>query len=271
METFKRRYNGRVETFRVLTVAEAEGEGLRVRPLSEAGAGDWVKTDDGYVVQCLKVNRYVDRKKRNRTLFTLSCARVWDRRNVKLRWEERRASGNFVDCGTSPWQEREARRLRTKNAVRVYVQQVLSGKLDWHAVGMVYRPDQRTPAATVRRLFKQEIIQDMVTDEFKAQMEKKGLNADFVMDKLTRAAELAEEKQDGATLLKVSDRVAEYLGIAPEKRKITASFELGGGLPQNYDRQIDAAEEETALPAPKTLANDVVVDDATFTDDCREA
>jgi hypothetical protein len=106
------------------------------------------------------------------TILTFPYARLWDWRSQSLRWEPQKESGKFFDTSSKSWQEREAGKTRTRNVVTLYVQQMLAGKLDYEMLGRAYRPDQKIPAATARRLFRQDKIQEMVCQELGATLKR---------------------------------------------------------------------------------------------------
>ena len=125
------------------------------------------------------------------------------------------------------WQERESKRNRTKNVVNAYVGQVLEGqKVDWQQLGVMYRPDQKTPAATVRRLFKQEVIKDMVEEKLKEIMASKGIDKGFVLDTIMKAISIAEQKQDVSGMLRAAENFVDMLEMKPNKKVTTDTLQI---------------------------------------------
>jgi hypothetical protein len=105
-------------------------------------------------------------------VLTFPFARVWNWKNQNLEWGPQKESGKFFDTSKKSWQEREAGKTRTRNVVTLYVQQMIAGKLDYEMLGRAYRPDQKIPAATARRLFRQDKIQEMVCQELGATLKR---------------------------------------------------------------------------------------------------
>lgn len=132
---------------------EADAEAVPYSPWRQVHPGEWALTDDGFVCVCLCLQEFKERNGRIRRLFTFPLGRIWDSRKVRLDFMERHEVGNWSATSAKSWLEIEAKRSRTKTAVSLYVRQVLTnGKPDYEALGKVYRPDQRIPAATFRRL-----------------------------------------------------------------------------------------------------------------------
>ena len=60
---------------------------------------------------------------------------------------------------------------------------LLSGdKVDFDKLGQIYRPDQKIPAATVRRFLKQKVSKDMVEQKLKELLAEKSINKEFALD-----------------------------------------------------------------------------------------
>ena len=60
------------------------------------------------------------------------------------------------------WGERESKQQRTKNVVNAYIGQLMSPyQVDWNILGNVYRPEQRRPDLSVKRLFKNKMMRNM--------------------------------------------------------------------------------------------------------------
>ncbi len=240
MEHVTRRVRGRIDTFDILTRQEADERGIAHRPWRDCAAGSWGISDDGYVSLCLQAIEYRDRSGHSRRLFTFPYARVWGYKSTKLEWLKRKASGNYHDVSNLSWQEREARTTRTRNAVKLYVTQMLSGKIDYDELGRVYRPDQAVPAATVRRLFKEERIQQMIDQELARILKEKGITKAFVIDKILKAMEVAEAKGDARSILGGADRLGPLVGVKADE----APEPLGDGDVEKYAERALQAEIE---------------------------
>ena len=247
MEVFRRLYQRQVREFVVYPLDEALEKGLKPVPWRDAREGDWAITDDGFAVECLSRTEHTElirgkKKGRCRSLLALSIARIWTTKGAKLLWEERRLTGRHGSVSRASWAEREARRTRTRNVVKAYAQMAVSGQgIDWHALGMLYRGDQAIPAATVKRLFKQEVIQKMIAHELAALMSNEGITPQFVIQKMKKAADIAELRSDAGNLLKVSLAFADFLNMSNQQQV--------GKVPQiaaydRYDNMVESAEAE---------------------------
>ena len=94
-------------------------------------------------------------------------------------------------------EEKEARTTRAKNAVNAYVADIIQGnKPDWEMIGKIYRPDQKIPEATARRLFKKKRIVDMVEKKLKEILIDKGITQEQVVDLQLEALDIARSKGD---------------------------------------------------------------------------
>lgn len=214
MDKVGRRVKGQYTEYPVYTREEADALGIQYRHWRETTAGSFGISDDGFVAECVQAFEYTDKKGRTRRLVTFPYGRGWANGKKTLEWLEHKRTGNFY--GTSPknWAEREARRTRTKNAVKVYVQMLLTtGKIDWDMVGNAYRPTEKIPAATVRKLFKNERIQAMIDAEVQKILKKQGITKETVVEMYKKAAEIAETKGDPKGLVTAADRLADLVDL----------------------------------------------------------
>lgn len=144
-------------------------------------------------------------------------------------WEPYRAGGASVESLGSPkkkdWAKQEAGTSRTKRAVQLYVAQLTAGvPVDWKAVGLAFRTDQRIPEASVRRVFKQEVVQKMIREELTAVYKDKGLDEAFVVDTLMEAKEIARFRNNALAMIKVAEVGRDLLEMNPKETK-TRSLE----------------------------------------------
>ena len=254
MDIVKRRVDGKAQEYKVYPLEEAIKLNLNVVPWKQARVGDWCLTDDNWVTECIRKRNYVDRDGKKSVSWTFSFTRVWSRSTHKLEYLPLRFTGRHYSG--ADWQETEAKKTRTKNVVKVYVKQILQGKVDFSELGRVYRPDQKIPAATVRRLFRQDRIKEMIDKELDEIMAKRGLTREWVMATIKRAVEVAELDNQPASMLKGADMVAEYLEIKPDAK---APKMIEAGFSRELIESIDSANKE--LEPSKEVKGHIEVQD----------
>ena len=148
--------------------------------------------------------------------------------------------GYYSSTSGRSWQVREAGRTRTRLAVLAFVQYVLAGKpYDWVAIGRVYRPEQQIPAATVRRLFRQEEVKAMIAEELHKVLSKDGVDQGYVISVIKRAISLTENKGGTANMLKGATAFADILDMKPKTWDLSY-----GPVDDGYPTLTDAEIEE---------------------------
>jgi hypothetical protein len=256
MDKISRRIGGKVREYPVYTVEEAKFDSIYWK---QAQDGDWAKTDDGYVAECVSRKEYTDAKGRIKTLVKLTCGVQWVTNTSILLYERNRDANIYSMVKPKSWQEREAKKSRTKNAVSSYVAQVVNGqKPDWEQIGNIYRPDQKNPPATVRRLFKQEVIRNMIEEKLKEVLVSKGINKGFVLDTILDAIEIAKEKQDVSNILRAAENFIDLLEMRPNKKITTDTVQID--MTSQIVDQIET-EEKKLIASRKTESTDVSHDE----------
>jgi hypothetical protein len=197
----------------VLSKFNADEDGVKYVPWKSAKPGNWALTDDDFVALCVKRQSYTDKRNRQRDLITLSFAKAWSTTKA-FKYTEFLHSGGWGNSSPGVWIEKEARRTRTKVAVVLYVEMLLSkGEINWTVLGRAYRPDQRIPQATVKRLFRHDKVKDMIRTEIRKALSNKGINEEEVLEMYLGAYRKAEEVGKPSEMRAVAGDLAELLGM----------------------------------------------------------
>lgn len=263
MHTITRNLREGKRTFSIFTKQEADSQNLQYVGWRKVRPGEWALTDDQFVAECLKRKTY-HRRGRPVDFVMLSFAARWDTPSTRFTFQDHYDTGVFGYV-TSPrsWIEREAGKTRTKVMVREYVRMVLARDVDYTKLGLIYRKDQRIPAASVRRILKQETIKQMVSQEMEAKLKEAGIDVNYVFDLYKKAVMVAEEEGDAASIVKVAQDLAEILDVKPKKATITRV--LTGQVTKEIEGDIE--RESKLLEAREELpVNPLEVREAKFSD-----
>ena len=174
----------------------------------------------------------------------MSYGANWISKNSKIIYKDNKEYNSYSSIKPKHWAEKELGKTRTKNLITAYVSQLISNKaIDWNTLGNIYRPDEKIPGATVRRLLKQEVVKKMVDKKLKEVLVNKGITEDFVLDTMLEAIEIAKTKLDAGNLLKAADSLQDLLEMKPGKKVVTDTLEIGTS--QSLLNEIE--ENETQL------------------------
>ena len=240
MDVIKRRIGGKTREFTIYSKEEADEKGFAYIVWRHADEGDYALSDDGYIGECLSRKVYTDKKGRTKTFIKCAHGVQWVTNTGQFLYEPNKVQGNYSHVKAKSWEEREAKTQRAKNAVTAYVSSVIQGdKPDWEKIGKVYRPDQKFPEATVRRLFKKQRIQDMIEKKLTEILVDKGITQEQVLELQLEALELARTKGDISNFLKVTDSFMDLLQMKPGKVITTDTMEI-----DMSSKIIDAIESE---------------------------
>ena len=117
--------------------------------------------------------------------------------------------------------------------------------VNWDIIGNIYRPEQKIPAATVRRLFKQQEVRDVVEEKLKEILSEKGITQERVLELYERGLLMAETKIDIGNYIKIIDTYADLLEMKPGKKITTESVEFG--ISSSIADQIASEEKKLKL------------------------
>ena len=256
-EFVKRRIAGLPREFEILTTGEAFTRGLATVLWQDALPGEYGVSDDGYVAVCLSRKEYPNKQYGMKTILTYPYARVWVQKKTPLLYEPRRGGGmGYTATKPQKWGEREAKRRRTKDTVKVYVAQMLAGKVDYDVLGKVYRPDQLVPRATVKRLFKNESVKAMIDKELSVELSSRGITKWFVLDTIKAAIDMATEQQKPQIMLQAAAQLGEIIDIKPEKAKqsLRLEYAVTRELEADFQKAVEEVDAQVIESNNKRLA-----------------
>lgn len=179
----------------------------------EAKEGEYGISDDGYISICIKVG-----KLGRTTLLTYPYARALVSKKVQLCFEKRFLNKAY-DITERTNAERESRRGNTKRFIQAYCIMFLAGKIDWHKLGIIFRPDDGIPEARAKRLIKNKWVKNMIEEELKKELIGRGIDKGFYLDRITEAIEIARSKKDASNMLRAAELIGEILKINTESSK----------------------------------------------------
>ena len=229
MEKLKRKLKKKTRVYNIYTQKEADEAGLDYSHWKQSKMGDYALSDDGFVGKCIGRKDYTDKKGRVKTFVRLAYGANWAGNTNKIQYLKNKEYGVYTQANpeANNWAVREANTTRAKNLVNAYVGQLTSTKkVDYNQLGMIYRPDQQQPAATVRRVLKQEVIKKMVEKKLREVLSEKGINNSSVLDTMLEGLDIARAKQDVTNMIKISDAFMELLEMKPNKKITTDMLQL---------------------------------------------
>lgn len=257
----------------VYTKAEADEACLAYRKDWWNGVReDWVLTDDGYVMQVIRVTS-VDSKNTGRAVGQKTCimslmggrtmAQVVGEEIVsgKLLYEPYRAVGHNYskDIPSRPWHVDVARKRRTIQALRMYVRFML-GSLDWKVrgnafqeVAKIYDPWGRLPGASLNRFLKTESGKEMVKRSLAELLESENITPELAMKALRKAVTIAEEGGSYKGLLEASDRIFK---LVRDAGLLDNEATRGRDVPYTVLEELEGQDEKRQLPVPVSRTRD---------------
>ena len=154
--------------YRVYRREEADQRGIQFVDWRTVDAGQWGITDDGWVGECTDRRQY---KKKDNVVF--GFGQFWYNpatKNGKCEYEPRRDSESYtMTSPKQPWETNQGKKVY-KDFVKVYVQQLLNGNVDYTILGKVFG-EKKNVEIKARSLLKKEYVKKMIDkDTFDAEL-----------------------------------------------------------------------------------------------------
>ncbi len=243
MEQIFRKLNGTEYAFNVWTQEEAEKEEIAFKPWKDCQPGEYGLSDDGYVGICLKRKFYPDKRRKSggATVIFMIYGGAWLNKKSYISYIERRDTNSFTRTVARTSDDLNARRTSTKAAVFMAAQQFIqNGKIDYDFIGQKIRPDQASPGATMRRLFKSKRVQKMLEQRITEALKPLGITEATVVERLDEAYMMAHKKQDLPNMLRSTENFRDILQMKQPSVKVTQIDELEEHRLTAIDGKIDA-------------------------------
>jgi|TARA_R100001460_G_scaffold34456_3_gene66944 hypothetical protein len=206
--------------------------------------GDWGVSDDGYVAQCLAVKTYSSGVE-----MTYPYGKQWVTKTSKLEFLPHWETKSFNSVSTKSQMQLELQKRRSKDLLEAYMTYIMAGKTpDFEKLGQMYRPDQKKPAWTVKRLLKTKGMKQMIKDKMKEVLTERGIDEGYVLDTIKDAIGVAKVNEDPGNMIKAAKELSDYLDMKPKAKTQTDTLEL------DLSHQIEANFEKQTkkLTATKT-------------------
>lgn len=217
---------------------------LKYKHWKDCKEGEWGISDDGYIAQCLAVKTYASGIE-----MTYPYGKQWVTKTSKLEFEPHWESKNFNSVSTKSNMELELQKRRSKDVLDAYMTYIFAGKTpDFEKLGQMYRPDQKKPAWTVKRLLKTKGMKQMIKDKMKEVLTERGIDEGYVLDTIKDAIGVAKVNEDPGNMIKAAKELSDYLDMKPKAKTQTDTLEL------DLSHQIEANFEKQTkkLTATKT-------------------
>ena len=229
-----------------------EHETPTVRHWNKCKVGEWGLSDDGWIAECLAVNTYATGVE-----MTYCYGKQWVTKTSKLLFMPHWESKNFSGTSIKSHMDLELQKTRTKNLVDAYMTYVMAGKSpDFDKLGQMYRPDQKKPAWTVKRLLKTKGMKEMIKEKMQEVLTERGIDEGYVLDTIKDAIGVAKVNEDPGNMIKAAKELSDYLDMKPKAKTQTDTLEL------DLSHQIEANFEKQTKKLTATKTKDIENEEA---------
>ena len=250
MEQLIRRVNRERIVFELYSAEEATEKGIPFKHWKACEPGEYGISDDGYVGVCLRRRRYASKPQGVFKDVVFMCyGAAWVGPYSHINFLERKLNNSYSRTSARGWREIEAASGRAKAAIRLAVDQIIkTGRMDYDAIGKIYRPEQAQPGATVKRFFRIDRVRKMLEEALQTALSNEGVTKQLVIQRLNVIYGLAEKKKDLPNMLRSTEN---FVDILQMKRPTIVTHTLG--LEEHKVTAIEGRleEEERRLIASK--------------------
>ena len=245
MDKIKRKFKDNPGIYTVYTKDEADKENIKYVSWRVAKPGDWALTDDNFVMELIRAKTYTDDYGVSKQFMTFSAGCTWDGPSVYFEYLPRKKYKNYDSSKPQHYEEKEARRNRTKRAAKVYAHQLLAGKVDLNMLGKLHAPGSKKPAYHMKQLLKTEAVRKLVDKEIDLILQDMGVTKQFAIEILMEAVEAARESGRPGDLLKAAQELQTITGIKGGEQRVirTESIEASSKVLDLISKESEKIEK----------------------------
>jgi len=235
--------------FPVYTMQEASD--LNLTPVYWKHAEEdmqWVSTDDNYVMQALYVKYYTSRGGTSKVVSTTACGKRFASAHTKMLFDEQMAVRQFSANSAIYKIENLLKKKRVQQAILAYANMLLAGKVNIKEVYSVLMSNGGSKwtqkAENIWRfIMKTEEGKRALDAEMQRILAGKGITREWVIDQQLEALQIARDKKDALTMVKIVDSIVKVSGL--DKPKQEDNFFIGElNEPAGSDKLIEAGFTE---------------------------
>ena len=242
----KHRDKGTV-TYNIYTKEEADNEKIAYKPWQEAQIGDYALSDDNYVAEVIQRKEYTSKSGVDNVYIRVPWGYTF--------YAPRYAAPTFSTSG----------RLSNSTLSGKPQLEVRKGTAEWKklastygicfkadlAIDMAFPDTSKTKRRTMKRWMKTQEFKSMVQDELRGILSEKGYGETDIIDLLTQAKGMAEEKKDITNFLRVIENIQDMLGMR-DKTVVKTTERLEATATRRLLDEI-AEEEATLIGTKETI------------------
>ena len=86
--------------------------------------------------------------------------------------------------------------------IKAYVTMLLNGEINYKQLGILWKPSEKIPEASVKRILKYQEVKDMIDQELEKSLIKNNVTKDYLITKRLNLIDLAETKDKLDIMLK---------------------------------------------------------------------
>ena len=206
--SIKHKDKGRVN-YTIYTKEEADEESIPYKPWNEAQIGEYALSDDNYVAEVIQRKEYTAKNGVDNIYIRVPWGYTF--------YAPRYAAPTFNSSG----------RLSNSTLSGKPQLEVRKGSEEWRALSTAYSTCFKADLAielafpkatdnkkrTMKRWMKTQEFKSMVKDELKGLLSEKGYGEGDIIDLLSKAQGMAEEKKDLTNFLRVVENIQDMLGM----------------------------------------------------------
>lgn len=245
MDKIKRKFKINPGIYTVYTKDEADKEGIKYVKWQNAKVGEWALTDDNFVMELIRTNTYTDGYNNSKQFMTFSAGCTWNSDGVYFEYLPRKKHKAWDTSAPRSWDEKEAKKNRTKRVAKIYAHQLLAGKVDLGMLGKLHNPGSKQPVYHMKQLLKTEGIKKLVSQEIDSLLNDMGITKQFAVQVLLEAVEAARESGRPGDLLKAAQELQIITGIKGNEQRIikTESLEASSKIIDLISKESEKIEK----------------------------
>lgn len=211
--------NLRGKDYIIYTKEEADSKGIQYKYWLDAEKeGEYVLSDNDFVVPVIKIKDYMDYKGRVRRWYKFPLMDIFGLPRAKFEWNLDRLLHGGYNNFKIPKTDKPSDVVYT--FLRTYLYQLIyEGKVDYSLLTKIITRGKSNAPWISKNLLRKGRIRSMLDKEVEAFFKKYNITQETVVQIYEKARQIAEEKGNSKDLISIADRYAEFLNMKEQNKK----------------------------------------------------
>ena len=132
-------------------------------------------------------------------------------------------NGGITFNNNRKWITSELKRVRSKRMIKAYITMMLNGNIDYKQLGIIWKPTEKIPEASIKRILKQKETQNMIDEALQIALTDNKVTYDYLIKERKTVIEDSKTNKRPEVTLKAIEGFEDMYSMRNNQKQITTT------------------------------------------------